>query len=394
MGSSKTELEPWRPPDHASFIDPFDDLALLGYYADVSKWHGYARFLGLPHLRENADQPLYELYVEPFLTRNPISPERRIDEWAPKALPLLSTVFEIPRLVILGDPGSGKSTLVSWIAWQLAQSQSGPWRERLGPLVPFPMILREMELRSSLDADGLLAAFVAHPIAEKLKATPDLIQRLLDRGQAFLLLDGLDEIGNLEVRTALRNAIFDLAERYPSCRFLLTSRIVGYDRMPVDFARRKANIRDGESLHAWESRRYMAPFTDDQIEKLARNWYARREVADELRKTGALDLVSAIRGSEATLRLARIPNLLTLMALIHRVQRRLPHGRALLFEKISEAYLESIDAFRGIQEVDYPLAQKKRWLAYVGFQMQRRRSELNALRKNRSTSRQFIWRTR
>jgi hypothetical protein len=83
--------------------------------------------------------------------------------------------------------------------------------------------------------------------------------------------------------------------------------------------------------------------------------------------------LAAIRGSEATLRLARNPNLLTLMALIHRVQRRLPHGRALLFEKITEAYLDSIDSFRGIQEVNYAFPEKKRWLARVGFEMQRRR---------------------
>jgi internalin A len=369
--AAKSELEPWRPPDPSGFIDPFDDLALLGYYEDVAKWHGYARFLGLPHLRENADQPLYELYVEPLLTREPVSPERRPEEWLPRALPLLPTVIEIPRLVVLGDPGSGKSTLVSWIAWQLTQSAMNPWRGLLGPLVPLPMILREMALTSGLDADGLLAAFLAHPVAGRLK--PELVSKLLQRGQAFLLLDGLDEIGNLDVRKALRDAVFAIAEQYPSCRLLLTSRIVGYDQVPVDFARRRVNIRNGESLHAWESRRYVAPFTDQQIEQFAWLWYSRREVSEALRGTGASDLVAAIHGSEATLRLARSPNLLTLMALIHRVQRRLPHGRALLFEKIAEAYLESIDAFRGIQEVDYPLAQKKRWLAYVGFRMQQRR---------------------
>jgi internalin A len=62
------------------------------------------------------------------------------------------------------------------------------------------------------------------------------------------------------------------------------------------------------------------------------------------------------------------------MALIHRIQARLPHGRAVLYGKIVDAYLESIDAYRGIQEVDYSLEEKKRWLAWVGFRMQRRRS--------------------
>jgi internalin A len=287
-------------------------------------------------------------------------------------------------LVVLGDPGSGKSTLVSWIAWQLTQ-HSGPWRERLGSLVPFPMILREMKLDATLDADGLLAAFLAHPVAEKLRATPGVVRELLERGQAFLLLDGLDEIGDLAVRKALRRAVYALGNRYPSCRVLLTTRIIGYEQAPfvLKVAMPQGIIYTPEQSLIWADRRYVAPFTNEQIEQFAQNWYTRREAAEELRKAGAGEFIAAVHGSEATLRLARVPNLLTLMALIHRVQRKLPHGRALLFEKIAEAYLESIDSFRGIQEVDYPLTQKKRWLAYVGFQMQRRRGELAAAKERK-----------
>ena len=58
----------------------------------------------------------------------------------------------------------------------------------------------------------------------------------------------------------------------------------------------------------------------------------------------------------------RIPNLLTFMALIHRVRAMLPDGRALLYNEIGEAYLETIDTFRGLQEMDFPLHQKMRWL--------------------------------
>ena len=64
-----------------------------------------------------------------------------------------------------------------------------------------------------------------------------------------------------------------------------------------------------------------------------------------------------------------------MLALIYRARRQLPHGRILLYHQIAEAYLQSIDAYRNIvQEVgDYSLAQKKGWLAFIGFQMQRRR---------------------
>jgi internalin A len=363
-------------PDRARFLDPFDDSILLAYFRDVCNWHGFVRFLGLPHLEENPDQSLAELYVEPFLSRTALHPDQSPEEWASAVQPALAAVAEAPRLIVLGDPGSGKSTLVSWIAWQLSQPHPNPWRQRLGPLVPFPMVLRELKLDAGLTWKRLVEAFLAHPVAENLR-TGKRAEDLLDRGQAFLLLDGLDEIGSLEIRKALRQAVFEGAGKYPGCKFLLTSRVVGYEEVSFDSTVRlnpEMPLAPGEEK-SWGERLYVAPFSDEQIQQFARNWYSRREAAAALRETGASDLVAAIHGSESTLRLARNPNLLTLMALIHRVQRRLPHGRALLFEKIAEAYLESIDLFRGIHEVDYPLVQKKRWLGYVGFQMQLQRSK-------------------
>ena len=378
--------------DPGSFLDPTDDSDLLAYFEDLAKWHGYVRFLGLPHLRESPDQPLWELYVEPYLAERPVPVDEDPEKWGDEVQPALTTVLASPRLLVLGDPGSGKSTLVSWIAWQLGCPPSTRWRELLGPLVPLPMVLREMKIGPKLGWDSLLAAFLAHPVAERLRGEGK-VEDLLERGQAFPLLDGLDEIGNLEVRRAVRAAVFEGSARYPSCRFLVTSRIVGYEATPFEecvgpilfdgtapewtgFAPASRPAQGG--VLTWGDLRYVAPFTDEQIARFAHNWYARREAADARRERGAADLIQAVRGTPSTLRLARNPNLLTLMALVHRVQARLPHGRVLLFEKIAEAYLESIDTFRGLAEVDYPLAQKKRWLAYVGFQMQLRRAEAEA----------------
>jgi len=71
------------------------------------------------------------------------------------------------------------------------------------------------------------------------------------------------------------------------------------------------------------------------------------------------------------------------MALIYRVRARLPHGRALLYNEIAQAYLETIDFYRRIQTRTEPLADKKRWLSRIGFEMQK----ISGHRAVRSTSR-------
>jgi internalin A len=380
----------------ADVFDPFQVPALADYLARVRDWHGYIRFLGLPHLRDNPDVGIDRLFVPPHLSAQPISPDTDPANW-PKTEPALQRIAQYPRLVVLGDPGSGKSTLVNWLAWNLARPGGNEVKSRLGALVPVVMVLRDLKIGRGITWEGLIAAFLEREMAAPLRANPAL-EETLKRGEALILLDGIDEIGNVETRQDLRQAVHDGMDRFPKCRWLLTSRVVGYEQVPFH----RLEDMEGPGLEAVRpsgrgvrervprpetsglERKYrwialsraelahVAPFTDDQIDAFAANWYALREtVAGEARRK-AENLTEAIRRDPGIVRLARVPNLLTMMALIHRVRARLPHGRALLYGEIAEAYLQSIDEFRGLREVDYPLAQKKRWLARVGYEMQRR----------------------
>ena len=63
------------------------------------------------------------------------------------------------------------------------------------------------------------------------------------------------------------------------------------------------------------------------------------------------------------------------MALVHRVDATLPQEKWLLYDRIAEAYLVSIDRSRGLSDGAYDLPRKKMWLARVGFEMQTRREQ-------------------
>jgi internalin A len=385
------------------FVDPFDDRVLLKYYHEIFKWHGYIRFLGMPHLRDTPDVPIDRLYVEPMVSEQHIPPDRRVDEW-PECFRVRETLGAYPAVMLLGDPGSGKSTLVSWLAWQFTRTDENAWTRDFGRLIPLPMVVRDLSIGRDITWQGLLDAFLAHPMAQPLGGR-EQVEEILQRGQGLVLLDGLDEIGSVEVRRKLREAILEGNAAHPGARWLLTSRIVGYDEVPFAVERMhpgkpESTVEDAvDSLLVedvagpdaiekaidrvvvgppgvrvnWAHECYLAPFNDEQIRQFSRNWYLQHEAAESEQKRKSREFVSAVRGHEDTLRLARVPNLLTLMALVYRVEARLPHGRALLYGRIATAYLESIDTFRGIQEMDYPPEQKERWLARVGYGAQKRR---------------------
>jgi internalin A len=120
---------------------------------------------------------------------------------------------------------------------------------------------------------------------------------------------------------------------------------------------------------------YIAPFDDRQIAQFAQNWYAERESDPDKAREGAEHLVQAVHRDHDTLGLARVPNLLTIMALIHRNRATLPNGKALLYEDIAQAYLKTIDEFRQITEYTDALHDMKRWLGEVGFKMQQQRAD-------------------
>ena len=399
-------------PDSAyldlKIADLFENPKLRKYLTNVRNWHGYIRFLGLPDRRDNPDILIDRLFVEPLLTRRHVSPDESPSDWLDEAETIFDALERRKPVVLLGDPGTGKSTLVNYLVWLLARPAQQEWTKRLGAwLLPIPMVLRELHLHDAKDFEGLLDAFLSHPMSEPIRDGEYVRQSLLD-GNTFILLDGIDEIGNMAVRKRLRDAVFDGFVRYPECRWLLSSRIVGYDDVPFGTKSELAesltrpselphkNIRlnplhsnNTEMLTPQELSkvtrnaqvfddslvvtRYLAPFDDQRIEAFARNWYVQREAAATRAGEDAMHLVRAVKADDAILRLARTPNLLTMMALIHRVEATLPHGRALLYDRITEAYLESIDKFRGVYSGAYNLPQKKRWLARIGYEMQRRR---------------------
>jgi internalin A len=351
---------------------------LADYLKSVRDAHHAITFLGLPTLMETPYVGIDQLFVEPALATQFADPDRDPKDWVGVA-PLSDTVSDRCRLVILGDPGTGKSTLVSWIAYQLASDMPNPWQSRLNKAIPLPFVLRDLDIGRAITWDGLVDAFLAvsaHHLLPK-----EQLARVLEDGSAVLLLDGLDEIGDRATLRRLREAVQEGLRRYPNCRWLLTSRIVGYAEVPFHLREEAEEARRKDKLATVEELldvRYAVPFDDARIKDFARNWYDIRERGMDKalvveRKTR--ELVEAVRRDGDTLRLARIPNLLTMMALVHRVKAALPHGKALLYDYVAEAYLESIDRFRHELAADPDaLRDKKRWLGRVAFEMQIRRA--------------------
>ena len=160
-------------------------------------------------------------------------PSRWEQEQRVPALDLLGRE-DAPRLVLLGDPGSGKSSLARYVLLELlrppVEDEARPWRQALDGYVPFLVELRDLVAR---DAPGWPCAIPAYlaDLGSRLGFgfSAEAAQKQLRDGRSLLIVDGLDEIFDPARRRDLVEEIVGLETLYPSARILVTSRIAGFE---------------------------------------------------------------------------------------------------------------------------------------------------------------------
>lgn len=149
------------------------------------------------------------------------------------------------RVVILGDPGGGKSTLCQKVCHDLTKNFHATIQSGLAiPKVPpqtqklaIRVILRQYEQARIRSPQLSIFEYISKDLASSSNLKPEdieaLLRDLMGKGHAVLAFDGLDEI----LDTANRRTFVDLvqlfANQYPLCPVLVTSRVVGYEDAPL-----------------------------------------------------------------------------------------------------------------------------------------------------------------
>lgn len=264
----------------------------------------------------------------------------------------LEQLDQHPRLVLLGDPGGGKTTFVNFVALCMAgeilgrsgigldlltsplPDDEGEDREnrqhwRHGALLPVRVVLRDFAARGLPKKGRATAQHLWEFLESELRKEglgdyfPSLRGELLSPAGGLLLLDGLDEVPEAEKRRdQIREVVESFVQTLPSCRALVTSRVYAYRNQ------------------GWELQGFteatLAPFSDGQIRRFVDRWYAHvaplRKLAPEIAEARAERLKEAIFRSERLHELAERPLLLALMASLHAWRGgNLPEGREELY---------------------------------------------------------------
>jgi energy-coupling factor transporter ATP-binding protein EcfA2 len=255
------------------------------------------------------------------------------DPKVPRTNPL-AVLASGSRTVVLGDPGSGKSTLLRFLALvgvsePLQKRCSSKPDDRLPVLVLLRRYADELHNRPNL---ALLDYIIECARADfsLASANQEFFEYYLESGQTLLFFDGLDELSHSPLKQKVRDRIRSLVTTYPGNTVVVTSRIVGYEN-PFRF--------DEKEFDHHRVARLRLP----EIEQFVGDWYAARIEHPKEREKNSSDLIRLLKRNEqsAIRELAGNPLLLTIIALVHRIDAVLPDERVVLYQKCTETLLNT-----------------------------------------------------
>ncbi len=243
------------------------------------------------------------------------------------------------KLLLIGAPGGGKTTFLRLISCVLAKDLLGekhgftqPGRSvhlglHLTDEPPVPVFIRLALLASYMNKDDdvpcndhisrILNLF------QKLygEQTRDILEKRLNEGRCALLLDGLDEVADTDMRCRITNLVDEILQKWGENLVIVTSRPHGYKE-----------VEGLKGVVKLEIDEFNEKDTAEFLNKWVNVIYSEQDM--ESRNSYHQELEAAIGSSRNIRRMARNPVMLTCLCVVHWNERKLPEGKADLMSAV------------------------------------------------------------
>lgn len=226
----------------------------------------------------------------------------------------VKAVKKYSKLIVLGKPGAGKTTFLKHIAIQCNSGQM------LANLVPIFITLKDFAERQPVSLlEYIIEQFAAYGV------TDAVAEQLLNQGRMLILLDGLDEVKEIDSQRVL-NLISSCFNQFYTNRFIITCRI----------AAKEYNFKNFTEIE-------IADFEQSDIINFANKWFAAKEVSK------IQIFLKKLQANSSIQELATNPLLLTLLCLVFEELADFPTNRSELYQEGLDILLKKWDAKRNIE---------------------------------------------
>jgi len=309
------------PADYINWIKKFHSVLPVEQLARKAE----AVTISLPeiYIALEVANPFYKPMDEKMLKRKDKEKEGDASK-VPPTIDIEELLGKWNCLLLRGNAGSGKTTVIKYLAYSLSQG-AGP--VPLQGCLPVIILLKDLwpvyknalrEGPENITFEALLPGYL-----KKIQCplTIETIKAYLAQDRAFFLLDGLDEVPE-ENRDHLVDLLHHFQHAYRANRFLITGRPHGVEG--------QAGFCFGKYL------RDIEPLGEEKAETFITRWF--RAVSGQARGMAdvtAADMISEIRLHEHAALFTGNPLLLTALCVFYMVGgKRIPDQRADLYDRI------------------------------------------------------------
>jgi predicted NACHT family NTPase len=245
-------------------------------------------------------------------------------------VPGLDAVSRYSKLMLLGKPGAGKTTFLQWVA---IKCDLGEFQLDRVPI--FIQLKNFAEDTRRDDSKFKLLNYISQEFSDCGIADKSIIEMILNKGKALILLDGLDEVSEEDDEVVKQIRLF--INKYFQNKFIISCRIAA---QKYRFSLEK--FTDVE----------VAGFNDEQVEVFAKKWFVTVARNDWEKGEGTarrfLEKLNLPHNKQIR-ELAETPILLNLTCFVFQTKREFPQKRFKLYKQGLDILLEKWDEERGIQ---------------------------------------------
>ncbi len=285
------------------------------------------RYVTPPDFERQRRIPLADIYVKPRaepVTADLARMDLRVD--------VDELLAQEPRLVVLGAPGAGKSTLAGYFCHQLSTATE---TDETHPQTAAVVVLRNAVATQQPGSFAVRSAIVdTFEGVYQVNVKSSILEHLLISGGLTVIFDGLDELLDATRRREVAAAIEAFGHAYPRVRILVTSRRVGYEQAPLD---------DG-MFPVYR----LTEFSEAAVEDYVERWFQYH--AAEYGGTTPAELQrNFMHESRSVADLRSNALLLSLMCILYRGRQYIPRNRPDLYEECARLLFSDWDRHRRIQ---------------------------------------------